>query len=436
MSVEVNVVGMRCGAKNGGLSCTYCYEIPLRQANDPIPPLDLPAVARALDHYKQPFSLFGGEPLLAPIETLEALWKLGLERYGQNGVQTGGRPITEEHFALFRKYRVTVSFSIDGPGALNEARRAGSIDETMAATAHSIACLERCLREGIQTGLIVTLSRHNAAESRLPALIEWFRNLDGLGLREVNLHVLEHDGAARAIALSHEQNLAALIMLHKAEIGFPTLRFGLFRDIRALLRGRDVWKWNDGTTGGVSCIWTGCDPFTTPAVQGINADGSRSLCPRVHKGRVAWADAPRGPLVRQTVLRETPQELGGCKGCRQVITCKGQCPGTAEGGDWRRRSRDCQLWKGLLEYFERVLQLAGETPVTLRGDRDEIERRMAAYWTNGRAVSIAGVLSDMAGGAAGPRGSAGAFDHGDHQDHGDHSDMGAVLKNVQGEAVR
>lgn len=436
MSVEVNVVGMRCGAANGGTSCTYCYELPIRQMNAPVPRLDFLAVSAALERYGEAFSLFGGEPLLAPIETLEKLWAYGLERFGKNGVQTGGRPVTDEHFALFHHYKVSVSFSIDGPGALNDARRAGPENETRRATAHSIAALERCLREGIQTGLIVTLSRNNGAGARLDELKEWFRALDRIGLDDVNLHVLEHDGAAEAIALSHDENFEALLQIHALESELTRIRFSLFRDIKALLRGRDAWTWNDGSPGGVACTWTGCDPFTTPAVQGINADGSRGLCPRVHKGAVVWGEAPGGPLVRQLVLRETPQESGGCKGCRQMITCKGQCPGTAEGGDWRLRSRDCGLWKRLLEHFEGVVMAEdGVTPVTLRTEREEIERRMADYWRAGRAVKIATVLEDMKGGRSESHGGDGML-HGDHVDHGDHTDLGVALDGASREAIQ
>jgi sulfatase maturation enzyme AslB (radical SAM superfamily) len=115
---------MRCGAKNGGLSCTYCYELPV-SAGAP-PAVDLPAIEAAVQRATAPgegFTLFGGEPLLASLETLEALWQFGLDRYGTNGVQTSGRPIREEHWPLFHRYRVGIGFSVDGPGELNE--RAG-----------------------------------------------------------------------------------------------------------------------------------------------------------------------------------------------------------------------------------------------------------------------------------------------------------------------
>ncbi|KKM00393.1 hypothetical protein LCGC14_1804880 [marine sediment metagenome] len=109
-----------------------------------------------------------------------------------------------------------------------------------------------------------------------------------------------------------------------------------------------------------------------------------------------------------------------------MITCKGQCPGTAIDGDWRKRRRDCETWKGLLEHFEQVLLEAGETPVTLRPDRDEIEEKMAEWWAAGRAVRLSTVL-------AGERPGRASDEHyQDHDDHDDHDDLGPAVSRLAG----
>lgn len=442
MSVELNVVGMRCGAPNGGLSCAYCYENPIvSKGFKPLPQVYSGAVKKALQDtlgpearkQRQSFSLFGGEPLLAPLEVLEDLWAFGLEEYGRNGVQTSGRPIREEHWPLFHKYKVCVSFSIDGPGELNDARWAGTLERTRKTTEHSIACLRRAMREKLNVGLIVTLGRHNASRERLPRLLEWFSELDvAHGLYGVGLHLLQHERRADSLALTPFENLEALLRIRAHEVHeLKRLKFDLFRDILALLRGEDTWEWRDGSPGGVGCVWNACDPMTTPAVEGVEPDGARSLCPRVHDSPVEWTPGPRGAVVRQLVLRATPQEQGGCQGCRQLITCKGHCPGTAIDGDWRKRSRDCPTWKGLLEHFEEVLLMAGEKPVTLRDDRDAIEARMAEWWVAGRAVRLKTVL---AGQRPGPGSSCSGNhdDHKDHRDHKDHDDLGPALAGLAG----
>ncbi|QWK20800.1 hypothetical protein [Thermus antranikianii] len=97
---------------------------------------------------RRPLLCLWGEPLLIPKADLERLFAFGLERYGQNGIQTNGALIDEDHIALFRKYRVHVGFSIDGPGELNRLRWAGSVEATDEATERSIGNLRRLLREG------------------------------------------------------------------------------------------------------------------------------------------------------------------------------------------------------------------------------------------------------------------------------------------------
>lgn len=408
MSVEVNVVGMRCGAKNGALSCSYCYEGAVRRASENAGPkrIDHEAIQATLEASGgDGFSLFGGEPLLASLEDIERLWAYGLERYGTNGVQTGGRPITEAHLELFRRYKVSVGFSIDGPEELNDARRAGSIEQTREATAHSIAMLRRCLAEGIECSLIVTLHRLNAAPGRLPRLLEWFRELDAAGLSQARLHILEVDGPGAALALTTDENVRALWSAHRLEAKLQRLRFDVFADLRKKLLD---------PSASVTCIWEACDPWTTPAVHGIEADGSRSLCQRVHKDGRQWVPMSTGSTrIRQAVLWATPQGDGGCRDCRFFLQCAGQCPGTAIDGDWRKRSRDCGTWYRVLEQLEAELVAQGEVPASLApGLVDRIEE-----WLAGAAAESQ------------PHGDA---PHGD-QPHGDHDDAPSL---AGGELVR
>jgi len=398
VSVEVNIVGTRCK-----MACAYCYQLPVRVAtnNRALRLLDHSAIRAAVvaaNPGPAGFSIFGGEPLLAAIEDLEKLWTFGLERYGKNGVQTSGSEIGEEHLALFKKYRVHVGFSIDGPGELNDARHAGTPDQTRAATAHSEAMLRRCLAEKVGASLIVTLHRLNAAPDRLPRLLAWFRDLDAVGLSSVRLHLLERDGpGGERLALTSEQNTAALFAARDLEPSLARLKFDVFADIEKKLL--------DPTTSA-TCVWNGCDPWTTPAVQGIEADGSRGLCQRVHKDGKQWRPADQHSNIRQVVLWNTAQEDGGCRGCRFFLQCGGHCPGTAIGGDWRNRSIDCPTWFALLERTELEMVARGEQPASLAADLEaRIERSLV--------------------GAAAPSGHGDAHGDSPHgDDHGDHTDAG------------
>ena len=119
----------------------------------------------------------------------------------------------------------------------------------------------------------------------------------------------------------------------------------------------------------------------------------------------------RSPFIRQLTLRVTPQEQGGCEGCRFLMMCKGQCPGHAADGDWRKRSRDCQTWFKTFEYLEERLVAVGERPVSLRSDRLTLEERMAEAWASGIDARIKDVLEGKAG--------VSTTDHDDHDDHWD-----------------
>ncbi|MCA9699014.1 MAG: 4Fe-4S cluster-binding domain-containing protein, partial [Myxococcales bacterium] len=66
MTVELRPLGVRCN-----LACSYCYQDPQRQLGAQTPPYDLEAMLAAVDAAGQPFSLFGGEPLLVPLADLE-----------------------------------------------------------------------------------------------------------------------------------------------------------------------------------------------------------------------------------------------------------------------------------------------------------------------------------------------------------------------------
>lgn len=397
MSIEVNVVGVQCG-----LGCEYCYQKSVRLATKNRAPVlnheAIQAAVLAANPGPQGFSVFGGEALLAQAADLERIWAFGLEKFGTNGVQTSGVPMTEEHLALFKRYRVHVGFSIDGPGELNDARAAGSLAATRKATGHSIAMLLRCLAEGIGCSLIVTLHRLNASPGRLTMLLDWFRDLDAAGLSSARLHLLERDGpGGERLALTDTENTAALIAAQKLEGELKRLRFDVFEDIAKKLRDPEA---------SATCVWNGCDPWTTPAVHGIEPDGSRGLCQRVHKDGQKWAPADVRSNIRQHVLWATPQEEGGCHGCRFFLQCGGHCPGTAIDGDWRKRTVDCGTWFALLERTESEMVARGEAPASLAPDLlARIERGLARV-------------------GSGAHGDAhGDSPHGDG--HGDHTDGGA-----------
>jgi len=391
VSVELRPLGVHCN-----IACQYCYQHPQRDAGNLARRYDLEAMKAAVLADGGPFTLFGGEPLLVPIADLEALWSWGLAHFGENGVQTNGTLITDEHLRLFRAYKVHVGISLDGPGELNDARWVGTEATTREASARVEAILARLLAEGYSTSLIVTLHRGNATEAHLPRMYEWLRGWDRRGLKAARLHVLEVDHAAvRAqYALSIEENLRALLGFARFEAAeLRGLRLDLFADIEGLLRGRDR---------RASCVWRSCDPYTTTAVRGVEGHGQRSNCGRTNKDGIDFVKADAVGYERYLALASTPQAHGGCRDCRFFLMCKGQCPGTAIDGDWRNRTEHCAVWMALFEHVEARLIAAGETPLSCAAIRPVLEALMARAWEAGQNPSLAELVAALSPAVAAP----------------------------------
>lgn len=371
MGAELRPLGVNCN-----IACQYCYQNPQRDAGNLTRGYDMAAMKQAVARERGGFTLFGGEPLLLPLSDLRELWAWGLERFGRNGVQTNATLVTDEHLALFREYRVHVGVSLDGPGELNDARWAGSLSQTREATERAHRAVEKLCAAGMPPSLIVTLHRNNATADKLPAMREWFRRLESLGVRSARLHMLEveHDSVRRKYALTARENLAALLSFAELERELAHLRFDIFREVEDLLLGRDAQA---------ACVWRACDPYTTEAVRGVEGGGQTSNCGRTNKDGIDFIKAESAGFERYLALYHTPQEHGGCRGCRFFLMCKGQCPGTALGGDWRNRTEHCEVWAALYERAERELVARGLRPLSLGDVRPALEEAMLRAWAAG-----------------------------------------------------
>ena len=353
MSIEVSPVGVACN-----LSCPYCYEHPMREAgNFNEKPYDLDKMIQGLEQEGGAFGLFGGEPLLTDIKTLEGLFKYGYEKYGQNQIQTNATLIRDEHLEIFKKYNVHVGISVDGPDELNDARWAGSLAETRRRTQMSMDAAEKLCDQGSIPSFIVTLHKLNATPDRLPRLKEWFKYWDSRGVYGARLHTLEieYDSVEETLALSDQRNVEVMLEMAELESQMKNLKFDIFNDIKKILLGDDT---------RVTCTFNECDPYTTSAVQGINGQGETENCGRANKEGINFLKSETKGHERQLALYHTPQKYGGCNGCRFFLMCKGQCPGTGVRYDWRNRTDKCQMYFKLFEYFERKYEEAGVLPLS------------------------------------------------------------------------
>jgi uncharacterized protein len=212
--------------------------------------------------------------------------------------------------------------------------------------------------------------------------------LDELGIRSVRLHLLETENpqVRSRYALSSAQNVEALLSFLELQEKLRVLTFDLFSEMRRLLLGADQ---------GTGCVWNACDPYTTQAVRGVEGQGQRSNCGRTNKDGIDFGKADKPGYERYLALYQTPQEVGGCFGCRFFLMCKGQCPGTSIEGDWRNRTEHCDVWKAIFARLESDLVAKGRHPLSLSQRRHEIERQHMDGWTNGQLTSTPTTLSNL-----------------------------------------
>lgn len=396
MSVEVLPVGISCN-----LRCDYCYEQNQRDVN-PAQRYDREAVLSILDKLPDKWSLFGGEALILPLPQIEELLKRGYDKWGQTGIQTNGVLITEAHIELFRKYKTGIGISLDGPDELNDSRWAGTLDATRKQTARTHWAIRRLCEEAKKTphllpSIIVTLHAGNCSQDRFPKFVEWIRQLDAMGIKSVNPHVMELDAKAHTLYLSQNELADRLIDLWALQDSLETLRFTKFTEVLKLLQGDD----------SVACNWKACDALNTSAVQAVKNDGTPTVCSRTFKGEQTWLPAEgsgfSAPLiehpgtrmfVRQLALYVTPQEVGGCKDCEYWMMCQGNCPGEGEQGDWRMRSHYCQTFKRLFEEGARRLRLVGVKPVCDWTHRKHLEELMYQSWVRGSGRSFGEIAKE------------------------------------------
>jgi uncharacterized protein len=315
------------------LSCKYCYQGNYRRKYNPKADYDLNLVLKRMEEFKDlEMALHGGEPLAMPKKDVEKILAKMSELQGRSAIQTNGTLIDEDYIRMFKKYKTNVGISFDGPGELSEFRdpRAFNLDKT----------IERLVKEGISTSIIIVISKSNAGDDeRLRRLKEYLLKLNEL---KITGRLNPCTGAPK-----YELDEKRLIEVYLDLARFcleNNLKWSPFVDIVHGLQGKER-----------VCTFSGCDPFSTPSATVLLGDGSITNCMRLNQEYILL----RHPVkmdIRNEILTETPQEYGGCKGCKYWTACYGGCPSSGIGGDWRNRTYLCNLWKTLFQFFENVLR--------------------------------------------------------------------------------
>lgn len=388
MTVELRPMGVACN-----LGCTYCYQEPMRKAGNINTKYDIKKMLEVAEATGQSFSLFGGEALLIPKKDLEIFFKRGYELHGYSGLQTNGVLIDDDHIELFKKYNVGVGVSIDGPNELNGLRKVrGKMNDdnaTLDATKKIMSNIQKLVNSKIQVSIIITLHQLNGSEENLPRLLQFMRWLGDIGVKNGNIHTLEVDKTMPdqdIHVLSQKENAKAFVTIANFLVENPDLSYNPFEDIKRAMTVDD---------SRTICTWNNCDPLNTSAVYGIEGDGGLSNCGRTNKEGIDWYKTEETSFERYISLYHTPQNLGGCQGCRFFMLCGGSCPGEALENDFRNKTLHCHTQKVILGYYEKMALEKGITPFSKREDLKELENVMMNGFMNNQNVKIMDAINTV-----------------------------------------
>lgn len=419
MTIEVLPVGQKCN-----LDCPYCYEHPLRDAGNYGPKdYDMEAMKAGLskaitpwDDLNGAFSLFGGEALVMPFVDLAELVRWGTKEFAKNvkkghtvtSIQTNAVLVEDRHIKLFKECEVSVGASVDGPEECNDSRWAGTLEKTREATEKSMANIHKMVKAGLRVSLIITLWRGNVARERRSKFKAWLKEMHSAGVNGARMHFLEVDHArVGEWELTTDEYLEFLADIYRyTREKLPGWYFDIFADAKHMLLGDDE---------EVACVWNSCDPYTTNAVHGVNGVGVMTNCGRADHTGVDWEKANQVGFERYLALHAMPLAKGGCNGCRFWLQCKGQCPGTGDNMDWRRKTRHCDVIYGMYEMMEGELLAEGKEPLSLAADREEIERVVLEHYEHGTRIPLHHAIQRRRGGERVTRDSAGNVTHTDAQ---------------------
>ncbi len=317
------------------LKCKYCYEGSFREKYDPEMNYDIKALLKTIRENKdsQPtMSLHGGESLMLPNKDIEIILKEIYKHKKKAEIQTNGTLIDDEKIKLFKKYNVSVGISWDGPGELC-AFRPGTekVGET----------IDKLIKEGVEVGMIIVISEANAGtKKKLNLLKDFLLEIHKKGISpRINPCYSSFKGLELNTKKAKEVYLELADFCIKNDMFFPP-----FTDIVDRLK-RNI----------AVCFFMGCDIFSTESAVSVMNDGSTTNCMRTNQKYILLRDK-RELDVRDQILRNTPQEEGGCRECKYFEFCRGGCPTATIDDDWRNRTRWCEVFYALFEYFEKMME--------------------------------------------------------------------------------
>ena len=355
------------------MKCDYCFQSEQRVTGNitdrsqyNLPKIKTSMRRLKLSHGGSSQVLHGGEILLLPIEDLEALLAENFDLFGRTAIQTNGLRIRDQHIALFKKYKTSLSISLDGPTELNRLRNTGTMDQTDRSSKTIMNNIKILRKEGLRVGIISVISKLHASKENRDLYLSWIEELEELGIDGGRMNLLQsnHDEIRDEYEMSVSEAQEFYLYVAEWLLKRPNLNWAPFREIIDNLL--DI--------GTPNCVYEKCDVFSTHSVLEILADGEIANCSKLNVEGVPFLAnlTQEKSTMRYDALRLIDHEHGGCKGCQYWSICHGHCPADGIDGDWRKKSRFCEAWYGLYDFYYQHLK-ALLPNIKLKVDRTDVE---------------------------------------------------------------
>lgn len=438
MPIAVKAVLAKCN-----FNCSYCFQTPESRVDEfNKGDYDLKAILKTMEdlHKKCPnqdIVIHGGECTAYPREDLEAMLKKSYElslqteiykaqsdvmkrlsrKYsnkqipkdiyetsmfktyeieGKTAIQTNGWKI-DEYFDLFKKYRTSLGVSFDGLGEANLLRGFGSKEQRLEQATKIEENVFKAIEEKIPVSIIAIITKQNGIK-HIDKLKELLLKLRDKGVTEGRLNPCTVTDNI-ADKPKYELSIDEMVKVYNDLFEFCMkhgLSYSPFKDIAASLRG----------DSNVVCVFRGCDYYATPSLIAILGDGSVGNCIKTYRSEEPYLrDNQTNIKIRRQLLKETD-----CKDCKWFEFCNGGCPNDGIGGDWRRKTKYCALYKHLFEKINNIQQSFGIRKRCV-SNRDDSKMDSRARHEDG---SILHLDSDLAKGH-----SDGAWHTDGNLEHGD-----------------
>lgn len=333
-------------------NCDYCYEEPTRKMKQ----WDSSMMNELKTHIIKNFdpdanetvSLHGGEVTSIPIDDLEELLEFTYYLNNERGTsfQTNAYNITDRHIEIFKKYESNIGVSVDGPWPLNSKRGIGSKEERKEQYKQVIENIKKMKKAGLGISVISVISENHMGEENTKKFLQWVDELRKIGITGGRFNLID-DGPGNTF--SYEEAIQFYKRVAEYLFEHPRMRFSPIRQMIDNLLGYKVAPCNFGI----------CNMDATPSCKVLHGDGQMGNC--LHAARFSGEVPERDEdsdfdVRREKNLKNTPQEEGGCKGCRYFEICHGGCPALAPEDPVGRRTNDCPIYYELYEWLSKKIK--------------------------------------------------------------------------------